>query len=266
MNIKTLLRTSCLAVLLASCTTPKNISYVPNWTEGEMLTITEAKDIVLKPTDKLSIIVNTKSVELNNVLNMPVTSQVIGYAEVQSLSQSQGTSGYTIDPEGCIDFPLIGKVKAAGLTRSELASHLKQTLEEKNVATDAVVTIEYMNLGFSVMGDVAKPGFFAFNNDKVNLLQALSMAGDLNITGNREHVKVIRTNGNQQQVYVLNLQDPQAMTASPGYYLQQNDIVYVDPNDYKKRQSTANASEITRASFWLSALSVLATVAVLVFK
>ena len=138
MNIKTLLRTSCLAVLLASCTTPKNISYVPNWTEGEMLTITEAKDIVLKPTDKLSIIVNTKSVELNNVLNMPVTSQVIGYAEVQSLSQSQGTSGYTIDPEGCIDFPLIGKVKAAGLTRSELASHLKQTLEERNVATDAV--------------------------------------------------------------------------------------------------------------------------------
>jgi polysaccharide export outer membrane protein len=157
-------------------------------------------------------------------------------------------------------------VKAAGLTRSELASHLKQTLEEKNVATDAVVTIEYMNLGFSVMGDVARPGFFGFNNDKVNLLQALSMAGDLNITGNREHVKVIRTNGNQQQVYVLNLQDPQAMTASPGYYLQQNDIVYVDPNDYKKRQSTANASEITRASFWLSALSVLATVAVLVFK
>lgn len=77
---------------------------------------------------------------------------------------------------------------------------------------------------------------------------------------------MIRTNGNQQQVYVLNLQDPQAMTASPGYYLQQNDIVYVDPNDYKKRQSTANASEITRASFWLSALSVLATVAVLVFK
>jgi polysaccharide export outer membrane protein len=266
MNIKTLLRTSCLAVLLASCTTPKNISYVPNWTEGEMLTITEAKDIVLKPTDKLSIIVNTKSVELNNVLNMPVTSQVIGYAEVQSLSQSQGTSGYTIDPKGCIDFPLIGKVKAAGLTRSELASHLKRTLEERNVATDAVVTIEYMNLGFSVMGDVVSPGFYQFNSDRMNVRQALSVAGDMNITGNREQVKVIRTNGDKQEVYVLNLLDLQSMVASPAYYLQQNDVVYVEPNNYKKRQSTANASEITRASFWLSALSVLTTVAVLVFK
>ena len=98
------------------------------------------------------------------------------------------------------------------------------------------------------------------------MLQALSMAGDMNITGDREHVKVIRTNGDKQEVYVLNLQDHQAMIASPGYYLQQNDIVYVDPNHYKKRQSTANASEITKASFWLSAISVLTTVAVLIFK
>jgi polysaccharide export outer membrane protein len=139
-------------------------------------------------------------------------------------------------------------------------------MEETNVATDAVVTIEFMNLGYSVMGDVFKPGFFEFNSDRVNVLQALSMAGDLNITGNREAVKVIRTEGDEQKVYVLNLQDPKAMTSSPGYYLQQNDIVYVDPNDYKKRQSTANASEITKASFWLSALSVLTTVAVLIFK
>ena len=266
MKIKSLLNIGFLAMLLASCTTPKNITYFPNWTNGETLAISSAKGIVLKPQDRLSIIVNTKSVELNNVLNMPVTSQIIGYPEVQSIAQSRGVSGYTIDPEGCIDFPLVGKVKAAGMTRSELAEHLKRTMEEKNVATDAVVTIEYINLGFSVMGDVSSPGFYQFGSDKVNVLQALSMAGDLSITGDREHVKVIRTNGDKQEMYVMNLQDHQAMTASPGYYLQQNDIIYVEPNSYKKRQSTANASEITRASFWLSALSVLATVAVLVFK
>ena len=77
---------------------------------------------------------------------------------------------------------------------------------------------------------------------------------------------MIRTDGEKQLVYVLNLQDPKATMASPAFYLQQNDVVYVDPNDYKKRQSTANASEVTRASFWLSALSVLTTVAVLIFK
>ena len=147
MNIKTLLKTGCLVLLLASCTTPKNVSYIPNWAEGESLITAEAKGIVLKPADRLSIIVNTKSAELNNVLNMPVTSQIIGYTEVQSISQSRGASGYTIDPEGYIDFPLVGKVKAAGLTRSGLAEHLKQTMQEKNVATDAVVTVEYINLG-----------------------------------------------------------------------------------------------------------------------
>lgn len=266
MNIKTLLKTGCLVLLLASCTTPKNVSYIPNWAEGESLITAEAKGIVLKPADRLSIIVNTKSAELNNVLNMPVTSQIIGYTEVQSISQSRGASGYTIDPEGYIDFPLVGKVKAAGLTRSGLAEHLKQTMQEKNVATDAVVTVEYINLGFSVLGDVLTPGFYQFSSDQLNVLQALSMAGDMNITGDREHVKVIRTDGDKQKVYVLNLQDPKALTSSPGYYLQQNDIVYVDPNDYKKRQATANASEITKASFWLSAISVLTTVAVLIFK
>lgn len=255
-----------MVLMLASCSTPKTVSYFPQWADGETITLPNSKGIVLKPADKLSIVVNTKSAELNNVLNLPVISQIIGYSETQSISQSRGTSGYTIDPDGFIDFPLVGKVQAAGMTRSELATHLKRTLEEKSVATDAVVTIEYLNLGFSVMGDVFKPGFFEFNTDRLNVLQALSMASDMNITGDRQTVKVIRTDGDQQRVYVLNLQDPQSCMASPGFYLQQNDVVYVEPNGYKKRQATANASEITKASFWLSAISVLTTVAVLVFK
>lgn len=266
MRIRNWIFAGFTTLFLASCQTPKNVAYFPQLTEGETLALADTKGIVLKPTDKLSIIVNTKSAELNNVLNMPVTSQIIGYSEIQSINQSRGTSGYTIDPEGYIDFPLVGKVKAAGMTRAELTAHLKKTLEEQNVARDAVVTIEYMNLGFSVMGDVVSPGFYQFNSDRMNVLQALSVAGDMNITGNREQVKVIRTNGDKQEVYVLNLLDLQSMVASPAYYLQQNDVVYVEPNNYKKRQSTANASEITKASFWLSAISVLTTVAVLIFK
>lgn len=92
------------------------------------------------------------------------------------------------------------------------------------------------------------------------------MASDMKITGKRQNVKVIRTDGNQQQIYVVDLLDHKALMASPAFYLQQNDVVYVEPNSYQKRQSTANASEITKASFWLSAISVLTTVAVLVFK
>ena len=266
MKIKNLLMAGCTALLLTSCIVPKNITYFPDAQNGEVLTLADGKGIILKPTDKISIIVNTKSVELNNVLNMPVTSQIIGYQEQQTLNQSRGTSGYTVDQDGNIDFPIIGKVKAAGMTRGELAAHLKQTLEEQHVAKDAVVTVEYLNLGFSVMGDVETPGFYRFDSDKVNLLQGLSMAGDMKITGKRQNVKVIRTDGNKQETYIVNLQDQKSLVASPAFYLQQNDVIYVEPNNYQKRQSAANSNEITKASFWLSAISVLTTVSVLIFK
>ncbi len=266
MKISNLLMTVCTVLMLAACSTPKNITYFPDAVNGEVFALPSHKGIVLKPADRLSIIVNTKSVELNNMLNMPITSQIIGYPEQTTYNMSQGTSGYTIDPDGNIEFPLIGKVKAAGLTRSELAGHLKQILNEQHAATDAVVTIEYLNLGFSVMGDVKEPGFFPFESDKVNLLQALSKAGDMNITGMRSNVKVIRTDADKQQTYIVNLQNQKELLESPAFYLQQNDVVYVEPNSYQKRQSAANATEVTKASFWLSVISVLTTVAVLVFK
>lgn len=266
MKTKNLLIAGCLALMLASCATPQTITYFPDTENGEVLTINDAKPITLKPGDKLSIIVHTKSIELNNTLNMPVTSQVIGYQETQSLYQSQGTSGYTIDDAGYIDFPFIGKVKAEGLSRTELATHLKQTLSEQKVATDAVVTVEYMNLGYSVLGEVKAPGYYKFTTDKCDILQALSRAGDMLITGKRQNVKVIRTIGDKQETYLVNLQDQKAMVSSPAYYLQQNDVVYVEPNSFRKRQATSNANQLTSASFWLSAISVLTTVSVLIFK
>jgi polysaccharide export outer membrane protein len=253
-------------IILASCATPKTVSYFPDLSDGDKMIVKESEGILLKPADKLSIIVNTKSVELNNVLNLPVTSQIIGYTEQQSIYQSRGISSYTIDPEGYIDYPLVGKVKAAGLTRSGLADFLKSTMAEKNVAKDAVISIEYINLGYSVLGEVRNPGFYLFDSDKVTLLHALSKAGDMTIYGDRNNVKVIRrTDDGQQEAYVLNMQDTESIMKSPAYILQQNDVVYIQPNNYRKRQS-AIASDITNGSFWLSAISVLTSVLVLIFK
>ena len=243
MKIKHLILAVCGAMIITSCLTPKTVAYFPELADGASLEMTYTKGILLKPTDKLSIVVNTKSAELNNVLNLPVTSQIIGYSELQSTNQSRGTSGYTIDPEGYIDFPLIGKVKAAGLTRAELAEHLKRTMEEKSVAKDAVVTIEYLNLGFSVIGEVKEPGFYEIKSDRTTLMQALSRAGDM----------------------TLSMMEPEALTKSPAYIIQQNDVVYVQPNNYRKRQS-ANASDTSNGSFWVSVVSVLTTIAVLLFK
>lgn len=266
LRINQLMVPVCAIILFTACSTPQNVALFPEVSNGTTIAMAASKGIVLKANDKLSIVVNTKSAELNNALNMPVTNQIIGYNEVQSTNQSRATSGYTINPDGNIDFPLIGAVKAAGFTRSELASHLKNVLEEKSVAKDAVVTVEFLNVGFSVLGEVEEPGFYPFENDKTTLLQALGKAGDMTIYGNRNNVKVVRMNEGQQEVYVIDMLDTQKLMQSPAYILQQNDVVYVEPNNYRKRQSTANASEVTTASFWLSALSVLATFAMLVFK
>ena len=254
----------CGTMILASCA-PKTVAYFPDMIDGTSLAIAESKGVILKPADKVSIIVNTKSAELNNVLNLPVTSQIIGYNEIQSINQSRGTSGYTIDPEGYIDFPLVGKVKAAGLTRAELAENLKHTMEEKSVARDAVVTVEYLDMGFTILGEVKEPGFYAFDNDKTTLLHALGKAGDMTIYGKRDIVKVIRTTGDTQETYVIDMTDGAQMVKSPGYILQSNDVVYVQPNNYRKRQS-ANANDMTTGSFWISAVSVLTTILVLIFK
>jgi polysaccharide export outer membrane protein len=256
----------CAVLVFSACSTPKNIAYFTDVNDGATIALAESKGITLRPSDKLSIVVNTKSAELNNVLNLPAITHVIGSSEALSLNQSQGMSGYTIAPDGNIDFPLIGKVKAAGLTRTELATKLKQILEEKDAAKDAVVTVEFLNIGFSVLGEVNSPGFHAFINDKTTLLQGLSRAGDLSLYGNRNNVKVIRMQDGQQKVYEIDLQNTEAVMKSPAYILQQNDVIYVEPNNYRKRQATANASEVTKASFWLSAISAIATLAVLIFK
>lgn len=266
LTIRNLIVPSCAIILFSACTTPKDIAYFPSVTNGTTIAISESKGITLKPNDKLSIIVNTKSAELNNVLNMPVNAQIIGGTEIQAKNQGQGISCYIVDPEGFIDFPLVGKVKAVGLSRTELASFLKKLLDEKNLAKDAVISVEYMNIGFSVLGEVNSPGFYSIDNDKTTLLQALSKAGDINLYGKRNNVKVIRMNNGKQEIYVVDLLNTETLMKSPAYILQQNDVVYVEPNNYRKRQATANASEITKASFWLSAISVIATIAVLVFK
>ena len=266
LTISRLIVPACAIILLSACSTPKNIAYFPEISNGTTITMAANKGITLKTNDKLSIVVNTKSAELNNVLNMPINAQIIGGSEMQSINQGQGVSGYIVDSEGNIDFPMIGKVKAEGLSRTELASHLKKLLEEKNLAKDAVVTVGFMNIGFSIIGEVNSPGFYTFENDKTTLLQALSRAGDMNLYGNRNNVKVVRMNDDKQEIYVINMLDTEALMKSPAYILQQNDVVYVEPNNYRKRQATANASEITKASFWLSAVSAIATLAVLIFK
>ena len=255
-----------LALVFTACSTPKNITYLQDLTEGQITQLAAYKGITLKPNDMVIIVVSTKTSELTNMLNLPFTSQIIGAPETASSAQSHGSSGYTLDSEGNIDFPMVGKIHLAGLTREEVAATVKRAIEEKNIASEPVVTVEFGNLRYSVLGEVGRVGSFNITRDKTSIIEALSNAGDLNLYGRRDSVFGYRQENGQQKTYALNLLNSQSLYGSPAYYIEQGDVIYVQPNNYRKRQSSANSSDVTTVSFWVSVFSAIATLSVLVFK
>ena len=257
-----------LMVLAAvSCSTPKEISYFQDLQPGVTeLTITDPVEIKVRPKDKLSILVNAQDQKLTNMFNLPIVSQQIGQESTGSSGTSRGVSGYTVDTDGYINFPVLGKIKVEGMTREQIAEYLTGQLKEKELIKEPVVTVEFMNLGVSVLGEVNRPGRISINRDNLTILDALSEAGDLTIFGKREKVLVLRQENGKQRVYGINLCSADQLYTSPVYYLQQNDVVYVEPNDTKSRQSTVNGNTVRSTSFWISLASLITSIAVLIAK
>lgn len=256
---------------IMSCSTPSHITYFQDLRPGESeQQVVSATEIKVRPGDKLSIIVNSRDPQLTQLFNLPYITQQIGRVSSSTGSASgtvgQGISGYTVDEEGMIDFPVLGKIKIIDKNREEIAAFIKSELLVKNLVKDPVVTVEYMNLCISVLGEVVNPGRYIIDRDKVTLLDAISMAGDLTIYGKREKVMVLREENGVQRVYGVNLCSAEHLYTSPVYYLRQNDVVYVEPNNVRARQATVNGNNVRSTSFWISLASLLTSVAVLVFK
>lgn len=263
MKLKKLMPLALGVIMLASCKVPGNVTYFQDLKDGQIIQTVMSEGIKLKPEDKISIIVKSKNNEITNLLNLAITNQVLGYSEASTDNASRGVSGYTVDKDGNIDFPFLGKVKIAGLSRDEVSEKIKKSLEEKELAKDVVVTVEFLNLHFSVLGEVNRPGEYSFGRDKVSVVEALSKAGDMTLYGVRDSIYVMRSENGNQKVYVLSMLDAQSLTQSPAYYLQQNDVVYVQPNKYRRRQSVVNGNTFQTTSFWMSLVSLLTTLAVL---
>lgn len=249
-----------LMVLAAvSCSTPKEISYFQDLQAGVTeLAITDPVEIKVSPKDKLSILVNSQDQKLNELFNLQNTSG--------NTSSNRIELGYTVDTQGFINFPVLGKVKVGGMTREQIAEYLTGQLKEKELIKDPVVTVEFINLGVSVLGEVNNPGRIKIERDNMTILDAISEAGDLTIYGKREKVLVLRQENGRQRVYGVNLCSAEHIYSSPVYYLQQNDVVYVEPNDTKSRQSTVNGNTVRSTSFWISLASLITSIAVLIAK
>ena len=243
-----------------------NINYFQDLQDGQSESIQYVREITVQPEDQLSIVVNSKDPLLADLFNLPIVTHRVGYTQQSSLNNSQYVSAYTVDHQGQIDFPVLGKINVGGKTREQIAGQIKNELIKRNLVNDPVVIVEYGNLFVSVLGEVAHPGRFPISRDKITVLDAISQAGDLTIYGNRENVCVLREEGGHQNVYRLNLTSGGELFSSPAYYLQQKDIVYVEPNDTRARQSTVNGNNVRSTSFWISLASLATSVAVLIVK
>ena len=219
----------CAALLaLASCGSVKDIAYFQNRVVDNPESIDKHAGIIIQPKDMLSIVVSSRNPELVVMFNLPVISYQAG-SEMMTSAANQRLLGYIVDNEGYIDFPVLGPIKVAGLTRWELSELIKSRLLSEGLLSDAVVTVEFMNFKVSVIGEVNSPGTYTIQGDKVTILQAISLARDLTIFGERENVCVIRERDGERTMYEVNLCDV-SMFKSPAYYLQQN----VDPDHNPK--------------------------------
>lgn len=252
----------CLLVCLTGCKTQEKINYLQDVEPGVPQQIESRQSIIIQPKDMLSIIVSTKDPELAAMFNMSVQANRAG-VPIFSSAYNQYLSGYVVDNNGDIDFPVLGKIHAAGLSRWALQEKITRELTERDLLKDMVVTIEFMNFKVSVLGEVKNPGTYSIEGDKVTVLEAIAMAGDLTIYGLRDEVYVIREENGERQNFKLDLRSKDIFN-SPAYYLRQNDIIYVQPNEVRAGQSTINQNSVRSISLWLSITSLLTSIAILV--
>lgn len=250
------------AVAMSSCSSVKDIAYFQNKVVNQPEKIDKHAGIVIQPKDMLSIVVSSRNPELVSMFNLPVVSYQAG-SETVSGAGVQRLLGYVVDNAGYIDFPVLGPISVSGMTRWELSEMIKNRLIKDGLLTDAVVTVEFMNFKVSVLGEVNAPGTYTIEGDKVTVLQAISLARDLTIFGLRENVSVIRERDGERTIYQINLCDVN-LFKSPAYYLQQNDIIYVEPNQEKARQSTTDDKTLRMTSILVSGGSLLVSIATLV--
>lgn len=243
----------CMVVLLAACSAPKEVLYLQDISLIKEEPIGKSYEVIIHKDDLLAIIVNSKDPELALPFNMPLITYQIGN---QNIGQ-QRLVGYLVNQDGNIDFPILGEIHVEGLTRMQVTELIKKRLIEEELIKDPIVTVQFLNFKVSVIGEVGRPGTFDISGDRITLLEALSMAGDLTIYGRRDRVAVIREKDGKRSILYHDLRSSDIFQ-SPCYYLQQNDIVYVEPNNAKTGQSRINSNN--SVGVWLSGVSVLASI------
>lgn len=250
-----------MVVILGSCGSSKNVAYFQNSDSIDLSASQMLYDARIMPKDILSITVSTvngdAAVPFNLVVSTPMS------AALRNTTTQASLQSYLVDNSGNIEFPVIGKVHLGGQTKAEAEQIIHdKIIKYMNKDENPIVTVRMVNYKFSVLGEVAHPGMFTTSNEKINILEALAQAGDLTIYGVRDKVKLIREDASgKKTIQVLNLNDANLIN-SPYFYLQQNDIVYVEPNKVKAQNSSVGSM----TTLWFSATSILISLTSLLYN
>jgi polysaccharide export outer membrane protein len=240
-------------MLFTSCAFHK-ITYMDDMVPYKSYPVTEQGEIKIQKDDRLSIVVNSKNPELAAPFNLNVGAYKIdnqGDITSSSLGSNQiREKGYTVNRDGNIDFPILGKLHVEGLTQLELSEMIKKTLIESRLIKDPLVTVDLLNLKILMLGEVGSVGVLSLEDKRVNLLEALARTGGVTSNGRLENVAVIRTENGMRKMYNVNLRTV-SLFNSPVYYLQQNDIVYVQPKSGKPSQGFQNSWTVISSGFGL---------------
>lgn len=257
------------ALTLTGCQSYKRVPYLQSYQSltdkgYQEIVINEVNqqdtlyDACIRPKDLLNITINTTDPQAAAPFNLTMqTYDNIAQAGTSTTSQPT-LQQYLVDNDGEIDFPVIGRLKVGGLTKNAAENLIREQLKPYLKETP-IVTVRMSNYKISVIGEVNAPGTFTINNEKVNIFEALAMAGDMTIYGVRSNVKLIREDNNgQRHIVALNLNEANILH-SPYYHLQQNDILYITPNKTKAK----NASIGTSTTIWFSVITTLVSLATL---
>lgn len=260
MKLKNIVAAAAVVACFASCKSYVSVPYFQDLNNLSSLPVVQSPNSVIKlsPGDKLNIVVSsTLSPEIASGFNLPLQSTRIGASSsTYNGNNSQSTMPYLIDSKGDIDFPILGKIRVAGMTREELEVSIKNTLVSQRLLNDAVVTCEVLNHFVNILGDVRSPGRIHIDKDNLNIIEAITMCGDLNITGERQTVMVIRREGDEQRVYQMDLSSAENVYSSEAFYLRPDDVVYVNPNDMKQRTSTPVGNTWQTPAIYFNLLSI----------
>ena len=242
----------CLMTVLSSCVSDKKMIYLQGASEAYAVPKNLEANFELKaePDDQLAISIASKDQELlqrfnNNTLIGGGNNSMAG---TNTINVSSGVAYFQVDKNGNIEFPIFGTINVGGLTTREISSMIQKRIKDEGYINDAVVNTKIMSFKVTVMGDVKNPGTQTYQGERLTILEALGRAGDLNNSAHRDHILVIREEGGQRVTYELNLLDQQSIFNSPAYYLQQNDVIYVQPNKSQRVKGSTSYTWLTVGS------------------